>query len=78
MDHPGNTGPLQYSCLENPVDRGAWQTIVHGVARAGHDLATKAPPWKWYNGHRNRVARVGKMEIIYRPNSMDFYLLRLV
>ena len=22
--------PLQYSCLENPMDRGAWQTIVHG------------------------------------------------
>ena len=23
--------PLQYSCLENPMDRGAWQAIVHGV-----------------------------------------------
>ena len=23
--------PLQYSCLENPIDRGAWQTIVHGL-----------------------------------------------
>ena len=23
--------PLQYSCLENPMDRGAWQTTVHGV-----------------------------------------------
>ena len=28
--------PLQYSCLENPVDRGAWQAIVHGVA-VGHE-----------------------------------------
>ena len=36
--------PLQYSCLENPMDRGAWQAIVHGVARVGHDLATKPPP----------------------------------
>ena len=26
---PGN--PLQYSCLENPMDRGSWRTIVHGV-----------------------------------------------
>ena len=26
-------GPLQYSCLENPIDRGAWQAIVHGVAK---------------------------------------------
>ena len=25
--------PLQYSCLENPMDRGAWQAAVHGVAR---------------------------------------------
>ena len=29
----GNGNPLQYSCLENPMDRGAWQTIVHGVSR---------------------------------------------
>ena len=37
--------PLQYSSLENPMDRGAWQAIVHGVARARHDLATKPPSW---------------------------------
>ena len=37
----GNGYPFQYSCLENPMDRGAWQAIVHGVARVGHDLATK-------------------------------------
>ena len=28
----GNGNPPQYSCLENPVDRGAWQATVHGVA----------------------------------------------
>ena len=28
----GNGSPLQYSCLENPIDRGAWQPTVHGVA----------------------------------------------
>ena len=32
------------SCLENPKDRGAWQTTVHGVARVGHDLVIKPPP----------------------------------
>ena len=38
----GNGYPLQYSCLENPMDRGARQAIVHGVAkRVRHDLATK-------------------------------------
>ena len=36
--------PLQYSCLENLMDRGTWQTIVHGIARVGHDLAAKLPP----------------------------------
>ena len=28
----GHGNPLQYPCLENPMDRGAWQSIVHGVA----------------------------------------------
>ena len=30
----GNGNPLQYSCLENSMDRGAWQAIVHGVAKS--------------------------------------------
>ena len=29
----GHGNPLQYSCLENPMDRGAWQSIVHSVAK---------------------------------------------
>ena len=29
----GNGNPHQYSCLENPMDRGAWQDTVHGVAK---------------------------------------------
>jgi len=37
----GNGNPLQYSCLENPMDRRAWKGTVYGVARVGHDLATK-------------------------------------
>ena len=37
----GNGNPLQYSCLGNPTDRGSLWAIVHGVARVGHDLATK-------------------------------------
>ena len=37
-----NGNPLQYSCLENPKDRKAWWSTVHGVTkRARHDLATK-------------------------------------
>ena len=30
----GNGNPLQYSCLENPMDRGAWQATVYGVAKS--------------------------------------------
>ena len=30
----GNGNPLQYSCLENPIDRGAWEAAVHGVAKS--------------------------------------------
>ena len=30
----GNGNPLQYFCLENPLDKGAWQVTVHGVAKS--------------------------------------------
>ena len=39
----GNSNPLQYSCLGNSMDRGAWWATVYGVARTGHDLVTKPP-----------------------------------
>ena len=41
----GNGYWLQYSGLENPTNREAWQATVHGVARVRHDLATKPPAW---------------------------------
>ena len=30
----GNGNPLQYSCLKNPTDRGAWQATVHGITKS--------------------------------------------
>ena len=39
-----NGNPLQCSCLGNPLDRGAWSAIVHGVTRVGQNLVTKLPP----------------------------------
>ena len=36
----GNGTPLRYTCLENPMDGGAWWTAVHGVARSRTRLAT--------------------------------------
>ena len=40
----GNGNPLQYSCLENPMDRGAWQATVHRVAQSWTRL-------KWLSRH---------------------------
>jgi len=34
----GHNNPLQYSCLENPVDKGAWWAVVHGVAKSQTQL----------------------------------------
>jgi len=34
----GNGYPLQYSCLENPMGRGAWQVAVHGVTKSQTQL----------------------------------------
>ena len=33
----GNVNPLQYSCLENSMERGAWQATAHSAERIGHD-----------------------------------------
>ena len=35
----GNGNPLQYSCLRNPMDRGAWWAVVHGVAKSRTQLS---------------------------------------
>ena len=37
----GHSNPLQYSCLENPMDRGAWRAIVHRVTKS----------WIWLEGY---------------------------
>ena len=38
----GNGYPLQYSCLENPIDRRAWWATVHGVSKSGTKLSNQA------------------------------------
>ena len=35
----GNGNPVQYSCLENPTDRGAWRATVHGVTKSQTGLS---------------------------------------
>ena len=38
-----NGNPLQYSCMENPMDRGAWQETVHGVTKELDSPGLEAP-----------------------------------
>ena len=47
----GHGNPLQYSCLKNPMDRGAWWATVHGVAKSWTRLSTAHT--SWYSKNRN-------------------------
>ena len=44
----GHGNPLQYSCLEDPMDRGAWRVTVHRVTKSQTDL-------KWRNKHTHKI-----------------------
>ena len=47
----GDSNPLQYSCLEKPMDRGAWQTVVHRIAQSQTQLkclSMHAPTYNMY------------------------------
>ena len=58
----GNGNPPQYSCLENPMDRGAWQATVHGVAELDTTYTTSkrllskgsSNPKAWILFYRNK------------------------
>ena len=57
----GNGNPLQYSCLENPMDGGAWWATVHRVAKSRtrlsdfSSLAIRWAPAVWWDMRENRV-----------------------
>ena len=44
----GNGTPLQHSCLENPMDGGAWWAAVHGVAKSGTRLSDFTFPFHFH------------------------------
>ena len=58
----GNSNPFQYSCLENPMDRGAWQAIVHGVAKSQTQLSnfTTSLHTTQYQKNKNPVKKCKK------------------
>ena len=41
----GNGNPLQYSCLQNSMDRGTWRAAVHGVAKSQTRLSSRERQW---------------------------------
>ena len=47
----GNGNPLQYSCLENPMDGGAWWATVHGVAKSRARLSD----FTWRTDYKERI-----------------------
>ena len=62
----GNGSPLQYSCLENPIDRGTWQATVHGVAKSQTRLSTQArmcSSWS-LNAYKGHIFRKAFLEIL--------------
>ena len=43
----GNGNPLQYSCLGNPLDRGAWRATVHGVTKSEHRIQLEEKSYQY-------------------------------
>ena len=63
----GNGNPLQYSCLENPMDRGAWQAIVHGVPKSRTRLSDFTFTFTFFRSHgaslvAQRIKRLRAMQ----------------
>ena len=60
----GNGKPLQYSCLENPMDRRAWWATALGITRARHDSATTPPPRQIHKYLRKKSKNLTLKEIM--------------
>ena len=58
----GNGNPLQYSCLENPMDRGVWWATVHGSLRVRHDWVTSLS-LRWCLTSKNNKRRQADLEV---------------
>ena len=67
----GHGNSLQYSCLENPIDRGAWQATVLRVAQSQTQLKWLSRNWHWYEEgllFANRGLSDGKEILLERPH----------
>ena len=73
--YPGgeNDNPLQYSCLENPINRGAWWATVHGVTESQtwlrDSMQSTESVWKWYRVYDSIYISLKKTEVILKYES---------
>ena len=64
----GNCNPLNYSCIENPMDGGAWYTTVHGVAKNRTHLSDFTFTWTYNSFFRGRKGGRGKIQVRKKVN----------
>ena len=57
----GNGNPLQYSCLENPMDGGAWWAAVHGVAKSWTQLSNFTFTFHFYALEKKMATHSGAL-----------------
>ena len=69
----GHGNPLQYSCLENPMDRGTWQAIGCGVTVVGHNLATKLLLLLYHEKNMTLYSNI--IDIIKTLQNMDSFTI---
>ena len=67
----GNGNPLQYSCLDNPMDRGAWLATLHG----GHKESARTESTSHPCTQTTREAQVNTMEVKITPLEMSYWTL---
>ena len=68
----GNGNPLQYCCLGNPIDWGAWWATIHGITRVGHDLVTKQQQHvMWFNFFLNHMQASYISKILHRNSDVQ-------
>ena len=67
-----NGNPLQFSCLEHPMDRGAWQATVHGVAKSQTQLSEHAGRYKWVKVKflKKRLNNLSAMNLIFKRQKL--------
>ena len=79
--YPGERhgNPLQHSCLENPMDRGAWQVTVHRVPKIGH-LSDWACTWEVFHNQFvlqcQEFSFLGQTRILLMGHSMCYSWIR--